>query len=382
MLNRNVCRLAVFLLVVVAAFFSGLSPTQAATYAVCAGLTEYEYPQYNLNFCDADAQGVWAALGGSSLDGGALLTNSGASKAAILNAISSVSQVAVAGDTVVFFYSGHGGNKTDAFGNVLASYICPYGSNPYNWNDDISEDELEAALGNLPTQNVCVIIDACNSGGFIGKSTGGGAVKTYLKVGQVAASKKQLELAPAFKDLQKTGYVVLTASRESELSMEFPSNNPDTPDYSVFSYYVIQALSGSGDGNEDGSVSAEEVHAYAAPLAAAYNSGQNAQLYDGNGLAELILASVAGGGDDGGDGGGCFVATAAHGTPMAEEVMVLRKFRDQYLLPNEAGAVLVGFYYEYGPHLAEYISDGEKLKSFVRTGLRPLIWFSELVTED
>ena len=160
--------------------------------------------------------------------------------------------------------------------------------------------------------------------------------------------------------------------------MEFPINNSDTPDYSVFTYYLIEGLSGFADSNEDGSISAEEVYAYASPLATAWNSGQHAQLYDGNGPAEFGLK--LGAGEDG--GGGCFVATAAYGTPMAEEAMVLRQFRDQYLLPNEAGAVFVGFYYEYGPHLAEYISDDENLKSFVRTGLRPLIWFSELVTED
>jgi hypothetical protein len=39
----------------------------------------------------------------------------------------------------------------------------------------------------------------------------------------------------------------------------------------------------------------------------------------------------------GGGGDGCFVATVAYGTPMAEEVKTLCDFRDKYLLTNPAG---------------------------------------------
>ena len=39
--------------------------------------------------------------------------------------------------------------------------------------------------------------------------------------------------------------------------------------------------------------------------------------------------------------GGCFIATAAYGSPMAEEIQILRKFRDEYLLTNRMGQALV-----------------------------------------
>lgn len=71
--------------------------------------------------------------------------------------------------------------------------------------------------------------------------------------------------------------------------------------------------------------------------------------------------------------GGCFIATAAYGTPMAEEIQVLREFRDKYLLTNPAGQALVNFYYKVSPPIAEFIGEHPGLKPIVRAGLAPAI---------
>ena len=47
--------------------------------------------------------------------------------------------------------------------------------------------------------------------------------------------------------------------------------------------------------------------------------------------------------------GPCFIATAAYGTDTAEELNILREFRDEVLLPNRLGAGFVSFYYETSP---------------------------------
>ena len=69
----------------------------------------------------------------------------------------------------------------------------------------------------------------------------------------------------------------------------------------------------------------------------------------------------------------CFIATAAYGTPMAEEIQILREFRDEYLLTNPLGQALVGLYYRVSPPIAEFIAEHPSLKLIVRTGLLPAL---------
>jgi len=75
---------------------------------------------------------------------------------------------------------------------------------------------------------------------------------------------------------------------------------------------------------------------------------------------------------------GCFIATAAYGTPMAEEMQVLREFRDEYLLTNPVGRAFVGFYYKVSPPMAEFITEHPSLKPMVRAGLLPAVVMSTL----
>jgi hypothetical protein len=72
----------------------------------------------------------------------------------------------------------------------------------------------------------------------------------------------------------------------------------------------------------------------------------------------------------------CFIATAAYGTPMAEEIGILRKFRDEYLLTNPVGEALVEFYYRVSPPIAEFITEHPSLKPIVRAGLLPAVAMS------
>jgi len=79
---------------------------------------------------------------------------------------------------------------------------------------------------------------------------------------------------------------------------------------------------------------------------------------------------------DGSGGSGCFIATAAFGSPMQPYVKILRSFRNRILLNNSIGKSLVNFYYKYSPPVADGISRHDSLRAMVRIGLLPVVGMS------
>jgi len=75
---------------------------------------------------------------------------------------------------------------------------------------------------------------------------------------------------------------------------------------------------------------------------------------------------------------GCFIATAAYGTPTAEQIDVLREFRDIVLLESTAGSQFVALYYQLSPPIADFISESSFLRTLVRELLvDPIVWVVE-----
>jgi hypothetical protein len=75
---------------------------------------------------------------------------------------------------------------------------------------------------------------------------------------------------------------------------------------------------------------------------------------------------------------GCFIATAAYGTPTAEQIDVLREFRDVVLLESPVGSQFVVLYYRLSPPIADFIARSDLLRTLVRQLLiDPIVWIVE-----
>lgn len=75
----------------------------------------------------------------------------------------------------------------------------------------------------------------------------------------------------------------------------------------------------------------------------------------------------------GGGKSGCFVATVAYGTPLANEVVFLQEFRDRYLLKSGPGRALVFCYYRLGPTVAVMVNRSQILMNLTRCLTRLII---------
>ena len=252
----------------------GEVPPETEYYAVIAGISDYMYID-DLNFCDDDAGDIYNRLlnyPGTPWTSNhiKLLIDRDATKANIKAGIEWMKANADADDVCMFFFSGHGTYGTDLSPidetDGKDEYICP--ADMEYLSDGIRDDELDAWLTAISAKKI-VMIDSCFSGGAIKEADA--SIKTMSGV-------PRAELTDSFaKDLNKAGYVVLTASDDDEVSWEL-----GVLQNGVFAYCVDKGLGGPANSDGDKDISAEEIYDYIRPkVISATGDKQHPQIYDG-----------------------------------------------------------------------------------------------------
>lgn len=93
-------------------------------------------------------------------------------------------------------------------------------------------------------------------------------------------------------------------------------------------------------------------------------------------------AEGSSGGGGGGGGGGCFIATAAYGTPFADEVVSLKRLRDEHLVRTRAGRIFVAWYNRFSPPIADYIRNRPWARCITRACIKPLVLVANIMESN
>jgi len=243
----------------------------AGRYAVIVGVAEYLDPcSPDLAYTDDDATEFRQTLldrGGFREEDILLLIDSDATKFAIQNGITNWLASREGPDAmVVFFFTGHGAPGPDLSpideADNFDEYLIPhdYGGTT---NTAIRDDELDHWLDTLDSTQVVVIVDSCFSGGFIGRRSGDLAKRENCRcLPPIGGVRGNVMVGDGFvRDINRPGRLVLTASREDQVSYEF---GPPY-EHGAFTYYLLEALeAATADGNSNGWVSGEEAYDYLA----------------------------------------------------------------------------------------------------------------------
>lgn len=143
-------------------------------------------------------------------------------------------------DRVFVFFAGHGATRRLASGRELG-YIIPVDSDPQVFaSDAIAMTDIQNIAESLPAKHVLFVMDACYSG--LGLTRGGGT-NAYLRENARRVARQMLTAGGADQEVADSG----------------PNG------HSVFTWVLLQALSGKGDLNGDGLITGTELAAYVAP---------------------------------------------------------------------------------------------------------------------
>ncbi|MCD6121103.1 MAG: caspase family protein [Spirochaetales bacterium] len=258
------------------------------SYAMVYGISKYidtlaEGQSPNLTYSDNDAIDVAAMLKQKSFTV-YLRTNSAASKDQFLADINTINSEIGPNDLFLFYYSGHGAQDgdVDLFSKGTEppnrdsdnEWILLYGSIEINGTSllldeskTFTDDQLKDELAKVNTTRKVVMLDSCNSGGFIGNNLEVDRVPQFF-IGEVDSLNMDI-IKEAFtlysdyaanntypSDITPEDALVLSAAGEEEFSYE------DSPiGHGLLTYFFLD-IPKYADINKDGYVTVIESFAY------------------------------------------------------------------------------------------------------------------------
>jgi uncharacterized caspase-like protein len=223
-------------------------------YAVVVGVSQYQDRSIRaLKYADKDAQSFYnfllsdrAGLGGFEEENVTLLLNRDATYRAIRTALFNFLMGATENDIVILYFAGHG--APDPY-RPNEHYLLSYDTESENLaGTAFPMEDVSEAVRRLRSRDVIVITDACHSaavGGQVAMRAGDNNAINRVFLNQLQSSSG--------------GYVTITASEVTQFSQE---DSRWGGGHGVFTYYLLDALRGSGDEDGDHIVTLGEMYEY------------------------------------------------------------------------------------------------------------------------
>jgi len=237
---------------------AGPGPKIATRWAVVIGVGDYENKSVpKLRFSDSDADAMYRLLttrAGYERENVLLLTDKAPEKPTLHNIRLALGDFlprkTTRDDMVLIYYAGYGAPDVDAASkdpDGLAKYLIPRNVQPESLRKTaFAMDEVPGMLARIPAERVVFLLDTSYSG-----ASGG---RTFAPPNAPARN-----LSDRFLDrlTQGRGRLVITASGPNEVALE-----PADLGHGLFTYYLLEGLSGKADRNGDGLVTVSELYPY------------------------------------------------------------------------------------------------------------------------
>jgi WD40 repeat protein len=216
--------------------------------ALVIGISDYADSALDLDYADDDAQALYDLLTSPALGPAAflkenvrLLLDRDATAANINVGLREFLQTARENDFVLFYFAGHGVPDPNRLNDL---YLMAHDSLPGNVaGTGILMRYVREALADIPARDVLILSDACHSGGI-------GAVMGSRTLPVNPINQVFLE-----KMIHSSGgLAILTASEAAQSSLDISKQR-----HGVFTYYLLQGLTGEADSDHDRLVTLGEI---------------------------------------------------------------------------------------------------------------------------
>jgi len=220
-------------------------------HALVIGIANYPYVTTLPNTVLDDARDIAKLLGDENYCGYKtvkLLLDSEADKDSIVRDLKQIAKDSLASDTVIIFFSGHGGRRLE--GTDAGHYLIPFDGRPENLRGTaIESEELTALLSAISAKRLVVFLDACHSAGT-------GELKS---ISPTIAIKPGLDEKAYAALSEGGGRVLMSSSRPDEFSFVLSGMKN-----SLFTHYLLEALRGACSIRGDGVTRVFDVFHYVA----------------------------------------------------------------------------------------------------------------------